>query len=155
MMRKGYCYETKIGVLCFVEEDGQLVECTQHVTNNMFQEETDIIKHALSEIFNYLEGELTHFKTPLKLTGTPFQQSVYNALMQVPYGTTVSYKSLAEAIGKPNSFRAVGNALNKNPLMLFVPCHRVVKSDNTIGGFALDIAIKKALLTLEGDNNYA
>lgn len=154
-MRKGYCYETKIGILCFVEEDGVLVECTQHVTNNMFQEETDIIKHASSEVYHYLEGNLTHFTTPIKLKGTPFQQSVYHALTQVPYGTTISYKILAENIGKPQSFRAVGNALHNNPLMLFVPCHRVVKSDNSIGGFALDISIKQALLALEGGNYYA
>ncbi|MFW6318671.1 MAG: methylated-DNA--[protein]-cysteine S-methyltransferase [Bacillota bacterium] len=154
-MIKGYCYETKIGVLCFVEEDGQLIECTQNVTNNMFQEETDVIKYALGEVIEYLEGNLRHFKTKVKLTGTPFQQSVYHALAQVSYGTTVTYKSLAKAIGKPNSYRAVGNALNKNPLMLFVPCHRVIKSNNTIGGFALDLEIKKTLLTLEEENGYA
>jgi O-6-methylguanine DNA methyltransferase len=106
-------------------------------------------------VFHYLEGELTHFTTPIKITGTPFQQSVYQALRQVSFGSVVSYKTLAEAIGKPQSFRAVGNALNKNPLMLFVPCHRVVKSDETIGGFALDIEIKKALLSLEGGICYA
>ncbi len=154
-MRKGYCYETKIGVLCFVEEEGFLVECTQQVTNNMFQEETDIIKRASSEVYHYLEGELTHFMTPIKILGTPFEQSVYHALRQVPYGEKITYKTLAETIGKPRSYRAVGNALNKNPLLLFIPCHRVVKSDNSIGGFALDLSIKYTLLSIEEDHDYA
>jgi methylated-DNA-[protein]-cysteine S-methyltransferase len=154
-MRKGYCYETKIGVLCFVEENGQLVECAPHVTNNMIQEETEIIKQASSEVFHYLEGELTQFLTPIKITGTTFQQLVYQALVNVPYGTTVSYKRLAELTGRPMSYRAVGNAVNKNPLMLFIPCHRVIKSDKSIGGFALDINIKETLLSLEGGKDNA
>lgn len=148
-MKKGYCYETQIGILCFVEEDDYLIQCTQKVHNGIIQEETPLIKYACHEVLAYLDGNLEKFKTPFKVFGTPFQMAVYNALLTVSYGQTVSYKDIAIMIKNPNAVRAVGGALNKNPLMLFVPCHRVIKHDKSLGGFAGGAELKRYLLNLE------
>ena len=85
----------------------------------------------------------------LSPTGTPFQKKVWKALLKIPFGKIVSYKQLAVNIGKPKAFRAVANACGANPIPLFIPCHRVIKSDGTLGGFSSGIKIKKKLLKLE------
>ncbi len=100
------------------------------------------------ELRQYLRGCRKVFEFPYKLQGTAFERLVYEAAMSIPYGETRSYGWVANAIGRPNAARAVGNALNKNPLMLVVPCHRVVASGG-IGGFGCGIELKRALLDLE------
>lgn len=97
----------------------------------------------------YFSGHRQHFDLPLQATGTPFQRAVWEALEGVPYGRTVSYAELATRLGKPRAVRAVGAALGKNPLPIFVPCHRVVGSDGRLTGFAGGLAVKQALLELE------
>ena len=79
-----------------------------------------------------------------------FEKSVYKAILKIPAGEVRSYKWVAEAIGKPKAYRAVGNALHKNPHPVIVPCHRVIKSDGSIGGFALGLKMKRRLLKREG-----
>ena len=79
-----------------------------------------------------------------------FEKAVYRATRKIPRGEVRSYKWVAEAIGRPNACRAVGNALNKNPYPVIVPCHRVIKSDGSIGGFALGLKMKRRLLKSEG-----
>lgn len=81
---------------------------------------------------------------------TPFQKAVYRVVSRIPKGTTMTYAQVAAAIGNPKAMRAVGNALNKNPFAPEVPCHRVIRSDGTIGGFAFGVKKKKALLRKEG-----
>jgi methylated-DNA-[protein]-cysteine S-methyltransferase len=78
---------------------------------------------------------------------------VWTALQKIPFGKTKSYKEIGEEIGAPNGARAVGNACGKNPLLLFIPCHRVIKSDQTLGGFGLGSSIKRTLLSIESVNN--
>ncbi len=84
--------------------------------------------------------------------GTDFQQAVWRALQQIPYGTLCSYADVAKMIGKPQSVRAVANAIGANPICVFIPCHRVIKSDGTLGGFSSGIPLKKKLLLEEGIN---
>lgn len=81
---------------------------------------------------------------------TPFQLAVYRVVAKIPRGSTMTYAEVAQAIGKPRAARAVGNALNKNPFAPRVPCHRVIRSDGTLGGFASGTAAKRALLRREG-----
>ena len=83
--------------------------------------------------------------------GTDFQKSVWQALLKIPYGKTSSYKELANEIGKPKAMRAVGTAVGKNPFLIIVPCHRVIKNDGSLGGFAYGSEIKKKLLKIEGN----
>ena len=81
--------------------------------------------------------------------GTPFQQSVWRALQQIPYGQTISYAQLAQNIGKPTAYRAVANANGKNPLSIIIPCHRVVASDGSLGGYTGGLDKKRILLSIE------
>lgn len=98
----------------------------------------------------YFKGQLKSFKFPLDLRlGTPFQQKVWKSLLTIPYGTTRSYKWLAQSIKNPNSARAVGNANGQNPLSIIIPCHRVVRENGELGGYTGGIQIKRYLLELE------
>jgi O-6-methylguanine DNA methyltransferase len=88
--------------------------------------------------------------TPLFLSGSVFEKKVWNAARSIPYGNTLSYGDIAGICGNPNAGRAVGNALGKNPVIIIVPCHRVIKSDGCFGGFSAGPDLKKKLLELEG-----
>jgi len=101
------------------------------------------------ELNQYFEGNLKEFKTPIDILGTPFQQQVWQELCKIPYGKTKSYAELAQAIGKPNAFRAVANANGCNQLAIIIPCHRVIHSDGKLGGYGGGIENKKWLLNHE------
>lgn len=99
----------------------------------------------------YFSGQKTDFPDKLDLAGaTPFQKEVWQATADIPYGQTRSYAQTAEKIGKPRAFRAVGNALGKNPLPIIIPCHRVVAIDGGLGGYSGGLEMKRMLLGLEG-----
>lgn len=104
------------------------------------------------EIIKYLEGDLKEFTLPISLKGSEFQKKVWNELLNIPYGETRTYKEIAEKVNCPKGFRAVGNALNKNPIPIIVPCHRVVGSNGKLVGFAGGIELKNRLLELERNN---
>ena len=101
------------------------------------------------QIRNYLKGELKQFSLPLDLHGTEFQNKVWNELLNIPYGETRTYKDIAKSIGVPKGYRAVGGALNKNPIPIIVPCHRVIGSRGQLIGFAGGVDLKEKLLKLE------
>lgn len=107
-----------------------------------------LLKQAVAELKDYLQGRRKKFTVPFKQSGTPFHQSVWKALLTVPYGQVVSYGELARLAGRPRAARAVGTAMNRNQLPLIVPCHRVVAS-NGIGGYGCGIEWKKLLLEME------
>ena len=99
----------------------------------------------------YLAGKPVRFKYRLNLSsGTPFQQKVWRAMLAIPRGETRSYAWIAKKIGKPKAVRAVGAACGANPVPIIVPCHRVVASDGSLGGFGGGLPLKKQLLRLEG-----
>lgn len=103
-----------------------------------------------AQLGEYFGGERTTFDLPLALRGTPFQQRVWEELMRVPYGTTLSYKQLAQRVGCPNACRAVGGASSRNPVWVVVPCHRIVGASGTLTGYAGGLTAKQHLLTWEG-----
>jgi len=106
-----------------------------------------LIKKELREYFDY---GIQEFTQPILLTkGTEFEKSVWLALKEIPYGETKTYKWLSEKIGKPAASRAVGQALSKNPLPIILPCHRVIESDGTLGGYSAGTNIKRRLLDIE------
>lgn len=107
------------------------------------------LRRAEIQVGEYLEGGRRSFDLALDFAGTPFQETVWRALRDIPFGTTVSYKTLAAGIRNPKAVRAVGGANGKNPLCIIIPCHRVIAADGTIGGYAGGIAIKEKLLALE------
>lgn len=104
---------------------------------------------AYQQLAEYLAGKRHKFDLKLAPKGTAFQQAVWKELLKIPYGQTRSYKELAIAIGKPKAARAVGMALNKNPIPLIIPCHRVIGSNGSLTGFALGLETKRWLLEME------
>jgi len=104
---------------------------------------------AKLELEEYFMGNRKKFSVKLVLKGTDFQLKVWDALMQIPYGELRSYKHVAQSIKNSNACRAVGNANNKNPIMIIIPCHRVISHAGGLGGYALGIKCKMKLLELE------
>ena len=98
----------------------------------------------------YFRGELREFTCKLDLIGTQFQKDCWQALLRIPYGKTCSYADIARAIGRPNAFRAVGQANHDNPLAIIVPCHRVLGANGTLTGYGGGLSTKEKLLRLEG-----
>ena len=105
---------------------------------------------AATQIQEYFAGKRREFDLPLDPKGTDFQLTVWKALQTVPYGETRTYAQIAEAIGKPHAYRAVGMANNKNPIPILIPCHRVIGANGTLTGYAGGLEIKRKLLALEG-----
>jgi len=102
----------------------------------------------------YFEGKLRRFTCKLELIGTEFQKKCWNALLAIPYGKTCSYADIARQVGSPQAFRAVGQANHNNPISIMVPCHRVVTSSGTLGGYGGGLDIKDKLLRLEGVTDF-
>jgi methylated-DNA-[protein]-cysteine S-methyltransferase len=105
---------------------------------------------AVRQLHEYFAGERKTFDLPLNPIGTDFQRTVWAALQEIPYGETVSYKHVAERIGKPAAVRAVGRANGTNRIPIIIPCHRVIGTNKTLTGFGGGIALKERLLRLEG-----
>ncbi len=108
---------------------------------------------AARQLLEYFDGHRSVFDLPLLPAGTPFQLAVWQAIGQIPYGETRTYGQIAATLGKPNASRAVGQAANRNPLWIVIPCHRVVGKDQKLTGYAGGIAIKQTLLELEQNNS--
>jgi methylated-DNA-[protein]-cysteine S-methyltransferase len=103
----------------------------------------------LNKVSEYFQGRRAHFDFPLDVEGTPFQMTVWKALMQIPYGETRSYGDIAKAIGKPGAARAVGMANHENPVAVVIPCHRVVGQNGSLTGYAGGLELKQKLLSIE------
>jgi methylated-DNA-[protein]-cysteine S-methyltransferase len=106
--------------------------------------------HVGAQLDEYFRGERRAFDLPLAPRGTEFQRRVWSALPRIPYGRTLEYRELAEAIGKPGAFRAAGRANATNPIPIIIPCHRVVGADGSLTGYGGGIEVKERLLRLEG-----
>lgn len=109
---------------------------------------TPFVKNIKKQLCEYFDTKRKRFDIMFEDEGTKFQKAVWKAARSIPYGKTVTYMKIAEMIGKPRAYRACGNALNKNPLMILTPCHRVIAS-NGIGGFGHGLRTKIRLLKLE------
>ncbi|MCM1137552.1 MAG: methylated-DNA--[protein]-cysteine S-methyltransferase [Duncaniella sp.] len=107
------------------------------------------IERAIKELKEYFKGERTQFDIPLLTIGTDFQNRVWEELLRIPYGSTMSYGLLAAKMGCPNSVRAVANANGANAISIFIPCHRIIGSNNSLTGYAGGIPAKAYLLNLE------
>lgn len=113
-----------------------------------------LAEDAKRQILEYEGGILKEFSLPLKLEGTAFQMSVWESLRKVGYGEVVSYSELAGMAGRPRAVRAAASACAANRIPIFVPCHRVVRSDGSLGGFSCGAELKVLLLNLEGQKNF-
>ena len=108
-----------------------------------------VLTEAARQLEEYFAGTRSSFTVPLAPHGTPFQRAVWQALTDIPYGKTVSYRDVAVRIGHPEAVRAVGSANGRNPIAILVPCHRVIGADGSLTGYAYGLEAKRFLLDLE------
>lgn len=153
-MKSLYFYDTILGVLAIVDNGKAIVEVFygEEIRKDFLIEETLLIKEAYTQIKLFLDGKLKKFDLPIHLEGTEFQIKVWNALMNIPYGETRSYKDIAEIVGSPKAYRAVGMTNNKNPISIIVPCHRVIGANGKLVGYGGGLDLKKKLLDIEKQN---
>jgi methylated-DNA-[protein]-cysteine S-methyltransferase len=128
-----------------VDEEGRLT--TLHFGETYVRGAANAV---ITQLHEYFAGKRTAFDLPLNLKGTKFQLAVWNELLRIPYGTTITYAELAQRIGRPAAVRAVGAANGANPIPVIVPCHRVIGSNGTLTGYGGGIERKQWLLALEG-----
>lgn len=155
-MKYIFFYETEVGTICLVEED-------DFITNLYFKDEWDLedcevkettlIKEAKRQLDEYFSGKRKEFDLPLRTQGTAFQQKVWNALLEIPYGETRYYGEIANIIGNSKASRAVGLANNRNPISIFIPCHRVIGKNGKLVGYGGGLHVKELLLDLEKKSN--
>jgi len=149
-MKNSYYYDSPIGRLYIAEDGEALTDVAFRPIEGTETKETPLIKRTSAMLDEYFNRERKTFdELPIKLRGTEFQKKAWNALREIPYGQTRSYKEQAIAVGNIKACRAVGAANGKNPISIIVPCHRVIGSDKTLVGFGGGLNVKKALLELE------
>jgi len=149
MISSSLVLSTAVGNIEIVASENAITHCTWTRQKPSQKIETPLLREAASQLTRYLDGKLHYFELPFDPAGTDFQKRVWNALLKIPYGQTKSYQDIASAIGKPTAVRAVGNANGKNPLCIFIPCHRVVYASGKLGGYSQGIGFKEKLLSLE------
>ena len=150
-MALGKYLDTEIGRLYLAEENGSIVRLTVDKAPEQDElGESSLLQQATAEVMEYLAGERKTFSIPVRACGTRFQEAVWAALQRIPFGETRSYGEIAREVGSPKGARAVGMACNRNPILLMIPCHRVVGSTGKLVGFACGLPMKQKLLQLEG-----
>jgi len=122
---------------------------SENLPLHSINKKTSLIKLCANQINEYMNKSRKEFSIPISYSGTSFQNKVWDNLQKIPYGKQVSYKDLAIMIGNPKAYRAVGNAVHNNNIVIVVPCHRIIKNNGDIGGFGGGEAIKKKLLDIE------
>lgn len=152
-MSNVFYYNTMIGKLG-IEENGLAITKVFFVDKDIEEKsvekkETELLKEAIKQLNEYFDGKRKEFDLPLAPKGTEFQKKVWNALKEIPFGETRSYGEIARRIGNEKASRAVGMANNKNPIMIIIPCHRVIGANGKLVGYAGGIDIKEKLLNLE------
>lgn len=142
-------YPCPFGFFRIVEEEDAVVAIDVVKERQEEERPSEVTDWAARELHEYLEGERRAFTFPYRLVGTPFRLQVWKELEKVPYGEMTTYKRLAEAIGRPGAYHAVGGAVGANPLGIVVPCHRVIGTNGSLTGYAWGLPMKEALLELE------
>ena len=144
-------YHSPIGTLLLISDGKSLLSANLHMdVENEAVSPDAITKWAEQELTEYFAGGRTEFTVPLAPKGTEFQRRVWKVLHEIPFGETKTYGEVAEMIGNENACRAVGGAVGKNPILIMIPCHRVIAAGGRPGGFSAGMDIKKALHKIEG-----
>ncbi|MEN6391911.1 MAG: methylated-DNA--[protein]-cysteine S-methyltransferase [Syntrophomonas sp.] len=154
-MENIYNYSTDIGEIAIAANEKAITHVYLKRPENIADavvRETELIAEAARQLQSYFKGALKYFDLPLAPTGSDFMQLVWASLRTIPYGEIWSYKKLAESIGNPRAARAVGQANHRNPLPIFIPCHRVIGADGQLTGYGSGLPIKAYLLELEKQN---
>ena len=142
--------QSPVGTLYLIIGPSSLIGISFEKPSGIIPRHSNISATAKKELEEYFNAERSEFTVETRFAeGSDFEKEVWEALLDVPYGETRSYKWIAEKISRPHAFRAVGNALGKNPIPIIYPCHRVIESDGSIGGYSSGIDIKRRLLEIE------
>ena len=152
-MKNIFYYNTKIGRIG-IEENGTAITKVHFIRKDIEEEiieknETELLKKAIKQLNEYLDGKRRCFDLLLEPKGTKFQKKVWDSLKEIPFGETKSYGEIAKIIGNKKASRAVGMANNKNPIAIIVPCHRVIGANGKLVGYAGGLDLKEKLLELE------
>lgn len=131
----------------FAERNRRRIEKYLKATSKT--ETTSVLEETKRQLDEYFAGKRKAFDIQLRLTGTDFQNEVWNALLDIPYGATMSYKDIAQCIGKPKAVRAVAGAIGANAISILIPCHRVIGSNHSLTGYAGGLEAKRGLLGME------
>ena len=148
-MRGTAIYHAPVGDIRLDWEDGAVTALKRAGADALAGEPNELTERVFRQLDEYFAGTRREFDFPYRLCGTPFQEKVWAALRDIPYGETRSYKDIAEAIGYPKAFRAVGMANHANPIFIAIPCHRVIGANRSLVGYGGGLDMKKALLDLE------
>ena len=141
---------SECGLALLEFERGVFPPRNRHFADSTWKHSAAKMRPYVRELERYFAGRRREFSFALDLRGTDFQRRCWQALLDIPYGETRTYAELARAVGQPRGFRAVGMANHDNPVAIVVPCHRVIASDGTLGGYGGGLPIKRWLLELEG-----
>jgi O-6-methylguanine DNA methyltransferase len=142
-------YQSPFGLLKVGIADEKVVLVGIVSKQDKAHQPTPLSAEVYRQLQEYFAGKRTVFTVPYTCNGTSFQQAVWAQIAKIPYGQTVTYKDIAQAIGKPRAFQATGRAVGANPLAIIIPCHRVVGSKGELTGYAFGLEMKKSLLNLE------
>jgi methylated-DNA-[protein]-cysteine S-methyltransferase len=148
---QSYPIKTKIGNIFIIydETSNQVETVTLSTQFQIHIRPPDKVKEFQLALASYFQGKQVSLGSKLQLKGTVFQKKVWHELLNIPFGQTRSYQEIAKSIGHVKAYRAVGTAVSKNPYLILIPCHRVLKNDGSVGGFAWGAEIKKILLNHE------
>lgn len=146
--------QTVIGPVGIAEENGRITRLQLAAEKTIHppyvEKQTPLLRRAFRQLHEYLAGKRKTFTLPLAPCGTPFHLRVLEELAKIPYGQCTTYGELARRAGSPNAARAVGRAMNTNPIAIFLPCHRVIGANGALTGFGAGLPLKQKLLELEG-----
>ena len=148
-------YDSPVGMLRIFENEKGITRIQfvfdpkEQIT--IIEAKTPLLKEVVQQLSDFFSGVRKEFTLPLDPVGTNFQLRTWNALLDIPYGETRTYKQIAESIGCPKGFRAVGLANNRNPIPIIIPCHRVIGADGKLTGYAGGLDIKERLLAIENN----
>lgn len=144
--------ETPAGRFRLTSKAGKLCEIALADAAEVFEQGEDdpVLDEAKRQLNAYFAGERSTFDLPLHMEGSAFDRAVWQRLLEIPFGQIKTYGQIAAELGKPNASRAVGGACSRNPLLIVVPCHRVVAGTGRLTGFAAGLGMKRTLLALEG-----
>ena len=150
-MTEKFYYKSPIGILEIELENDTIQRLRVVESCSKISERTGYFAEVVKQLDEYFAGNRTKFELNIYPKGTEFQKKVWAELLKIPYGKTKSYQEIAKTIGNPNAQRAVGSTCNKNPILLIIPCHRVVSKTGKLTGFACGIDRKEQLLKLEAN----
>ena len=160
MLKQSYTFQSPIGILTISEAGGYLTDLflerenagllSEKQSEQRYHPHSEVLYETYCQLREYFAGNRREFTIPIRAEGTMFQKRVWEELRKIPYGATRSYAEIADGIGNPKAVRAVGQANHRNPILILVPCHRVIHKNGDISGFGCGDDVKRYLLELEG-----